>query len=37
MSAGLSRSGMSVARDKIVFTLGEQTGNIWLAELEERY
>ena len=27
--------GLSVARDKIVFSLAERTGNIWMAELTE--
>jgi len=37
MNLGLGGLEMSVTRDKIVLNLGEQTGNIWLAELEERY
>jgi hypothetical protein len=27
---------ISVARDKIVFSMGECTGNIWMAEWKER-
>jgi hypothetical protein len=27
---------ISVARDKIVFSMGERTGNIWMAEWKER-
>ncbi len=30
----LERFGMSVGRDKIVFDLGETTGNIWMAKVE---
>jgi hypothetical protein len=26
--------GLGVARDKLVFTLGERTGNIWMATME---
>ena len=37
MHQGLAALEMSVARDKIVLNLGEETGNIWIAELEERY
>ncbi len=37
MHQGLAALEMSVARDKIVLNLGEETGNIWLAELEERH
>jgi hypothetical protein len=30
------RIGLSVAADKVVFTLGESTGNIWMAEPERK-
>ncbi len=36
-NVGLFPLELSVARDKIVFNLGERTGNIWLAELKEEY
>ena len=29
-----SQTAISVARDKMVFTLNELTGNIWMAKLE---
>jgi hypothetical protein len=31
---GLTDLDISVARDKVVFNMGELTGNIWLAKLE---
>ena len=31
----LGTLGMSVAADQIVFTQGERTGNIFIAELKE--
>jgi Tol biopolymer transport system component len=37
MNQGLDVLEMSIARDRIVFNLAEETGNVWLAELEERY
>ena len=30
--ASVGRVGLSVARDKIVFTMGEIAGNIWMVE-----
>ncbi len=37
MNVRLGTLLMSVAADKIVFTQGERTGNIWTAELKEEY
>jgi hypothetical protein len=34
--ANPDRVGLSVAPDKVVFALGELTGNIWMAEPEKR-
>jgi hypothetical protein len=33
LNAGVLRLEIAVARDKIVFNMGEITGNIWLAQL----
>jgi len=33
LSAGTTR-GLSLARDKLVFSTAETTGNIWMAERE---
>ncbi len=37
LNVGLEHQNMSVAEDKIVFTMGELSGNIWMAELKEEY
>ena len=34
MNVGLGHLEMSVAADKLVFNLGERTGNIWMAKLQ---
>ena len=34
LSVGLAFAEISVARDKIVFPLGELTGNIWMTSLD---
>ncbi|MBI4605557.1 MAG: PD40 domain-containing protein [Planctomycetes bacterium] len=36
MHQGLAALEMSVAHDKIILNLGDETGNIWISELEER-
>jgi Tol biopolymer transport system component len=36
MTVRQGQVSISLARDKIVFTMEERTGNIWLAELEAR-
>jgi hypothetical protein len=36
MHQGLSALEMSVARERIALNLAEETGNVWIAELEER-
>jgi hypothetical protein len=33
LNTGVFKLGIAVARDKIVFNLGEITGNIWLAQV----
>ncbi len=37
MNLGAYSLNISVARDRIVFNLGELTGNIWTAKLKEEY
>jgi Tol biopolymer transport system component len=34
LNVGLAALKISVARDRIVFTMGERSGNIWMAKLE---
>jgi hypothetical protein len=34
LNAGCAQLEISVAQDKIVFNLGELTGNIWMAKLD---
>jgi hypothetical protein len=34
LNVGLDPLKISVARDRIVFTMGERSGNIWMAKLE---
>ena len=36
LAAGFGDSELAVARDKLVFPLGEVTGNIWITELRRR-
>ena len=36
MNVPLELLEMSVARDQVIINLGEETGNLWLAELQER-
>ena len=34
LNVGLGALKISVARDRIVFTMGERSGNIWMAKLD---
>jgi hypothetical protein len=34
LNVGYAQLEISVARDKIVFNLGELTGNLWMAKLD---
>ena len=34
-NAGMALFEMSIARDRIVLSLGERNGNVWTARLEE--
>lgn len=36
-SLGYAKLEISVARDRIVFSLGELTGNIWMAKLDLKW
>jgi hypothetical protein len=34
MNAGIRFQEISLSRDKLIFNLGEITGNIWIAKLD---